>query len=59
VQVLSCTCGDCTHWELLKSTHPDEWEYQLKCVTCGVIFPLRVDDEGGIVIPEADHLEWK
>lgn len=59
MQKLSCTCGDCLHWELLRMNNPDDFDFYLKCVTCGASFPLKTDDEGGILIPAADYLEWK
>jgi hypothetical protein len=59
-RILTCTCGDCKHWELheISAEEAGIKYHSLKCVTCGIVFPLTTDEEGGIIIPEADHLVW-
>lgn len=43
-RVLACTCGDCTHWELITQSgdrhHPKT--QSLKCMTCGHRFKATV-----------------
>lgn len=55
VKVLACTCGDCTHWEIihpesnsaifvrLEAIMPGHKSVSiLKCKTCGAEFPATV-----------------
>jgi hypothetical protein len=42
--VLACTCGDCTHWEIIGAavTPGAAHDVILKCKTCGHDFPAKV-----------------
>lgn len=52
VQVLSCRCGDCLHWEIFKKPLAVSLDVVLKCKTCEEEFPVS------LAIPPADKLEW-
>lgn len=58
MKTLTCTCGDCSHWEFLEQEVDGLKYHSLKCVTCGVTFGLETDREGGIIVPKVDHLFW-
>ena len=47
-KVLSCACGDCLHWEVVKTQKGTV----LKCKTCNDTFPVTIE------VPEQDKLEW-
>jgi hypothetical protein len=54
VKALSCTCGDCLHWEVLEinETKTEAVYAMLKCKTCEHEFPVTM------IVPAHDKLEW-
>lgn len=53
VDVLVCTCGDCSHWEIVEKKAKGVTEQYLKCISCDHVFPIT-----GLEVPEHDKLEW-
>ena len=39
-KLLICNCGECAHWEVI---HKDDGTTIIKCVSCQVEYPARVE----------------
>lgn len=53
INVLSCKCGDCTHWEIFdKPASTAPVSTFIKCKTCGDEHRIQLVDH------EIDKLEW-
>ena len=50
------TYGTCINWEIVQT---DEGNFGLRCSSTGLLLPLALDHEGGLVIPATEGLIFK